>query len=127
MQTIGSEDLTAGRGNKVHGNAAYGIDARGSQVIVAGNAVYGQTANNYSGINLGAGVATLNDVFGNFDGIYGGSAVSTNRVYNNANAGIRLTQYGSTADRNVVYSNGTDLKARIAREWGFSPSMPTLG
>ena len=53
MQTIGSEDLTAGRGNKVHGNAAYGIDARGSQVIVAGNAVYGQTANNYSGINFG--------------------------------------------------------------------------
>ena len=49
------------------------------------------------------------------------------RVYNNANAGIRLTQYGSAADRNIIFPMAPIFKARIAREWGFSPNMPTLG
>ena len=90
---------------------------------LSGNTVYGQTGNgpartaNYGvWVDQGAS-ASLNDIYGNTDGLlltYNGT-LTDNRVYDNARYGIYLDELGyvsqvATIIGNVVYSNQVGIR-----------------
>jgi parallel beta-helix repeat protein len=105
---VGNGDLTLSRGNRVTGNAAYGISAVGN-VLVFGNTVSGSPR----GIILsGPAQASRNVVFGNTDGIYtdGAAGITENRVFNNSGDGV-FVRGATPVHANVIYSNGTGLAA----------------
>lgn len=124
---LGSDDLALGLGSNVHDNSQIGIVA-GTNVVAAGNTVYGQNAGAGQGIVAGSyspgGVSSgsnaeivRNVVFQNDIGISGGyqGTVRENRVYESTRFGIAMA--GGTAERNVVYGAETgisDSGARVA-------------
>ena len=110
---VGNADLSAGRGNRVHDNLYVGIKAYGN-VRVVGNVISNQAQTvSHSGIGLymSGGVAELNVLFNNDNGVWaGGSQVLNNRVYGGVDTGIWAT--GSTlVSGNVVYSYDTGIEA----------------
>ena len=124
---LGSDDLSLGAGSKVHDNSQAGIVA-GSNVLAAGNTVYGQNSGSGQGIVAGGyssgGITTgsnaeivRNVVFQNDTGITGGyqGKIRENRVYESTHIGISMG--GGTAERNLVYGAETgiwDYGARVA-------------
>jgi uncharacterized repeat protein (TIGR01451 family) len=106
---VGRDDLTAGRGNKVHDNFLSGIVASGN-VLVVGNAVSGQTNANAAGISLSGAEARKNVVFGNSTGITGSGPITANRVYHNLAVGV-VAAGGSAVQDNVVYSNAVGIRS----------------
>ena len=110
QSTIGNLDLTLGLGNKVHNNASTGISAT-RDVLVIGNAVFAQ--NSGIGIRLNGAEASQNIVHGNLVGIegrasQGPSTIRENRVYDNADVGIRV-ELDSQILANQVYSNSVGI------------------
>ncbi len=102
---FGRQDLALQQGNLVFGNGRGGISLSGN-VLVVGNTVYGHSGLNGVGITGGTSNSVLNNVvYGNRQGIFqqAGGLVIGNRVYNNTEYGISVSN--STAQRNVVYSN----------------------
>ncbi|HEV8292420.1 MAG TPA: right-handed parallel beta-helix repeat-containing protein, partial [Tepidisphaeraceae bacterium] len=125
--TIGNANLGLGRGNRVHDNSGSGIRGIFGSTVVVGNAVYGHSGTNDTGIIVdgASSSASRNVVYNNFDGINatGGALVSENRSYHNSNFGIGLnvvTGNSSNATRNVVYANnlgfivGTGFSGQLA-------------
>ena len=95
--------------NIVVGNTYVGIYAL-SNVVVAGNTVYGQVTS--EGIRLYGAMAHDNVVFDNLYGINdyaGSSTIQNNRVYHNSSVGI-ITNYGGTYTGNIVYGNGVGIQ-----------------
>jgi parallel beta-helix repeat protein len=108
---VGNSDLSLGRGNIVYNNATYGIQGGGG-VLIVGNTVYGHTGANDAGIDVGGGIARLNVVYGNYDGIRVSSGtVENNRVYANSNRGIYASPGNATVTGNVIYSNRIGIVA----------------
>ncbi|MCC6511986.1 MAG: right-handed parallel beta-helix repeat-containing protein, partial [Pirellulaceae bacterium] len=110
MATVGSSDLTLGKGNQVFSNLGNGLWAAGN-VNVEGNTIYGQNTVGTVGIRLELGAsARANVVFNNQRGIQatGGGNVDRNRVYNHASYGISADITGSLSG-NVVYSNSVGI------------------
>ncbi|MBC9882178.1 LEPR-XLL domain-containing protein, partial [Bradyrhizobium sp. INPA01-394B] len=107
--------------NRVFNNATqgnyYGIYASGSNLIISGNHVFGQTTAGDAGIFVNSSVlATGNDVYGNYDGIsvYDlSSIVRGNRIFSNSNNGITANYYGGTIVGNRIYSNKTGIKSSL--------------
>ncbi|MFM7205286.1 MAG: NosD domain-containing protein, partial [Planctomycetaceae bacterium] len=105
---IGNPDLGLGRGNRIEGNADFGVLAAGA-VTVVGNAVTGQTTG--VGVRLNAGaVAEQNVVSGNRVGIdtswfwWGQSgAIRNNRITGNTEWGI--VSAGGAITGNVLAGN----------------------
>jgi parallel beta-helix repeat protein len=109
------EDATVVRGNDVHDNALFGIDA-GANVLVLENRVHGQRAPGAAGILARSTEVRDNVVHDNAEGISSAAnalAVFGNRVFANAGAGISVFS-GSTVEGNVVYSNSIGIHARGA-------------
>jgi large repetitive protein len=106
---VGSSNLSAGAGNKVYENTDTGIYASGD-VTVVGNAVWGQSGSNGTGIRTGSSVVvSQNVVHHNRSGISGSSStIEGNRVYQNMDRGIILAGAG-TVRGNVVYGNATAI------------------
>ena len=112
---VGSTDLAAGGGNLVHDNTSTGISASGN-VVVAGNAVWGQSGSYGTGINAqgSSAVVSQNVVYGNRTGIRGSySTIEENRVYHNTGTGISLDDDG-TVRANVVFSNATGISGQTS-------------
>ncbi|MEQ1829659.1 MAG: right-handed parallel beta-helix repeat-containing protein, partial [Pirellula sp.] len=109
---FGNADLTLGRGNRIHDNAASGIVAIG-QVNVVGNLVYNHFATSQTGITVNSGAtAKRNIVRDNYYGIYSnGGEISENRSYRNLDAGI-YPDFGTQVLRNVVYSNAIGIRGQ---------------
>ena len=105
MAWVGSLDLAAGNGNRVHDNNGTGLSLQFAGVHAAGNTVYGQDGANQVGLSLSSGAqATSNLVYDNHFGIDAfGATVTNNRVYHNSATGIQANQ--SSVNGNVVYSN----------------------
>ncbi|MCB2027589.1 MAG: right-handed parallel beta-helix repeat-containing protein, partial [Rhodoferax sp.] len=106
---IGDTDLAAGNGNRVFNNRDGGIYAYYG-ALVAGNTVFGHTSSNAWGIYGYSNVTTdANVVYGNTQGIYGWyGTINRNRVYANANDGIRAEN--TDLFGNVVYGNAVGLR-----------------
>ena len=102
---VGSLDLAAGDGNRVHDNLGAGLSVQNGGVHAAGNTVYGHTASGQIGLSVSSGAqASSNLVYDNTIGIDAfGSTISNNRVYHNTGTGIQASQ--SSLLGNVVYSN----------------------
>lgn len=124
LSTVGNADLSLGVGNIIHDNTTYGINASGS-VVVAGNTVFNTGAptptGDSVGINLAIGAwATQNIVYGNYTGISssggGSSAITNNRVYNNAGTGI-LASNSTPASGNVSYANAVGIEGDNSPTW----------
>ncbi|MCC6640239.1 MAG: right-handed parallel beta-helix repeat-containing protein, partial [Deltaproteobacteria bacterium] len=124
---LGSEDLTLGLGSRVHDNTQAGIVA-GTNVLVAGNTVYGQSSGSGTGIVVGSygyggitsgGTAEIsrNVVHHNETGISGArGTVRENRVYESSRFGITLS--GGAAERNVVHGAETGISVYAGRVTG---------
>ena len=95
--------------NTIYSNAS-GIIV-GSGALAIHNTVYGQ--NTTQGIQLLAGEARENIVFGNLNGIVGSGLFTANRVFHNLNAGIVATDT-STIHGNQVYSNAYGIQVYVA-------------
>jgi hypothetical protein len=109
MAWVGSLDLAAANGNRVHDNNGTGLYVDGAGVHAAGNTVYGQDGTNQVGLQLGSGSqGSSNLVYDNFFGIDAfGATISNNRVYHNSSTGIQAGQ--SHVLGNAVYSNARGL------------------
>ncbi len=116
MTVIGDPNLTLGRGNRIHDNTSYGINATGSVQIV-GNTVYNHVGvENYGIVGTSSTTISKNVVRANTNGISVSGISNTvqgNRVYNNAGVGIALVN-GSSANQNVVYSNAVGIRSNSA-------------
>jgi hypothetical protein len=112
--TIGSTNLSSNNGNRVYNNSLYGIYGFGyfGNVTIAGNTVYGQSGSNDVGIYAQyVNSVEQNIVYGNYRGIeISESTARFNRVYNNSEAGIRISGADLTSG-NVVYSNDVGILA----------------
>ncbi len=111
---VGNLDLSLGLGNVVHDNRSTGIEVT-TDVLVAGNTVFGQSGSNDWGIRLTSlgSEARRNIVHSNDGGIYsigGGSVVAENRVYNHTGTGIEA-RTSTDVLRNVIYTNDLGLLA----------------
>jgi hypothetical protein len=106
---VGSLDLAAGDGNRVHDNLGAGLSVQNGGVHAAGNTVYGHTASGQIGLSVSSGAqASSNLVYDNTIGIDAfGSTISNNRVYHNTGTGIQASQ--SSLLGNVVYSNARGI------------------
>ncbi|TVP76127.1 MAG: LEPR-XLL domain-containing protein, partial [Puniceicoccaceae bacterium] len=109
LTVLGNADINAFRGNVFTDNSGDQVNVRGN-ILVVGNTVLRTPGNEGSGVGIRAWANTLqyNVVSGHATGIWieqGGTAIG-NRVYNNAETGIRLSgNQGRTITENVIYSN----------------------
>ncbi|MGA2254402.1 MAG: right-handed parallel beta-helix repeat-containing protein, partial [Thermoguttaceae bacterium] len=98
--------------NVVRNNTGSGMSVH-SNVLVSGNTIYGQSANNAYGIYGDGGVEVANNViYGNYYGIYtyyGQLNIHNNRLYNNSYAAIS-TDGSLPVLANVVYSNNIGIQ-----------------
>ena len=109
---FGDADLSAGLGNIVTHNRLDGVDATG-HVIVAGNTI---SDNGINGIVLnGPATAQANVVFGNTNGIIGGTGTQIlyNQIYQNSGSGIVAAGSAVTATGNVIFSNNFGVSTSI--------------
>ena len=109
-------------GNSSTGN--YGVYAYGTDVVVTGNAIYGQTASSDIGLFLTQGVvATGNTIYDNYDGVYLNDntvTVTGNRIFVNTNAGVLIGVNGGTIEDNDIYSNATGvLSSGVGQPGGY--------
>jgi hypothetical protein len=85
----------------------------GGVALVAGNAIYGQTASGDVGLLLGDGaVAAGNTIYNNYIGLDnsdGTPTVTGNRIFTNSYAGVEFGYYGGTLLDDQIYSNGVGV------------------
>ncbi len=116
---IGNENLSLGRGNKVHDNSQSGIfaNAQNSTAIVVGNTVNSHRASLFgTGIQAGNGVEIArNAIYDNWTGIStsGSSPIRENRVYGNVGTGINANNNPLTS--NVIYNNSVGIVATASQ------------
>ena len=112
---VGDTNLADGKGNQVYNNTNNGIWVNSGSATVAGNTVYGQTANGDWGIYASSNAVNIasNVVYGNNQGIYEADgwsgSITNNLVYNNAAKGIYAYSV-PTVSGNVVYGNALGME-----------------
>ncbi len=101
-------DRTTVSGNRAHDNASWGIYASGN-ILVIGNDVFGQEAQNAHGMYIAASEARGNLVHDNWHGLQiSGSLVEDNTIYNQLQTGVNA--YDSAVLRgNRIYDSATGV------------------